>query len=376
MKGSVQIAKVFGIPVQLHWSFAFIFLWLLYLAYSQSWDLESTIWAALFVLALFTCVIFHEFGHALTARRYGVTTRDIILSPIGGVARLDRLPDRPQQEFMVAIAGPLVNIAIAILLFPYVLGNENTRQQLLSILDPDSNIFFIELSSVEYFALGLFFLNGTLAVFNLVPAFPMDGGRILRALLSLKLGRVRATRIAAFIGQAVAIAFVAWGIWSPNPNLILVLVGLFVFMTAASESRMARLDGALESATVGDILRQAFTRIYRTDLMEKPLEEVTHGLEKNFLVFDEWQNLIGTLSERRLIEAIKKKDFGRPVGHYLDPHPLVLQPADSLKFAFHKIHWEGKGILPVYEQGRLIGVVDDTMINNFLQRNRPGWLGR
>ena len=149
MKGSVQIAKVFGIPVQLHWSFAFIILWICYLAYSQSWDLESTLWASLFVLALFTCVIFHEFGHALTARRYGVTTRDIILSPIGGVARLDRLPDQPQQEFMVAIAGPLVNIAIAILLFPYVLSNENTRQQLLSILDPDSNIFMIELSSVD-----------------------------------------------------------------------------------------------------------------------------------------------------------------------------------------------------------------------------------
>lgn len=129
MRGSFQIAKFFGIPVFVHWSFGLIFAWIFYLGYSNEWNWTSISVAVAFVLALFVCVVMHEFGHALMARRFGVKTRDIILSPIGGVARLDRLPEKPMQEFYVAIAGPLVNIGIILLLLPYLLLYQPKRKR-------------------------------------------------------------------------------------------------------------------------------------------------------------------------------------------------------------------------------------------------------
>lgn len=374
MRGAFQIARLFGIPVQIHWTFGLMLLGIAYLSYSRGLDWSGTAQITLFFVALFVCVVFHEFGHALTARRFGVNTRDIILSPIGGVARLDRLPDTPFQEFLVAVAGPVVNIGIALGVLPYILLQPQTRQQLFNVFDPNSNVFFIHLSFLDYFFFGIFLLNITLAGFNLLPAFPMDGGRILRALLSLRLGRIRATRLATYVGQAIAVLFILWGIF--DGNLLIPFIGLFVFITAAGENRMVQMDGILEQHQVKDIVRRFYTRIYLQDTMERPVEELTHGLEHNFLVFDEWQNLAGTLSEDQLMKAVRKKDFGSPVSLYLHRGSEGLLPADDLRSAVQKLQSNEVGILPVYEGGELIGVVDTQSINNFLaiqqQRQRQG----
>lgn len=368
MKGSFQIARIFDIPLLIHWTFGLLVLGGIYFGYSQNWGIWETAWAALLVLSLFSSVVLHEFGHALTARRYGVDTRDIILSPIGGVARLTRLPDSPRQEFMVAIAGPMVNIGIAVLLMPYLISNTATRNQLLSFIDRNSNLFFVDLSPFDDFLIGLFLLNSILAVFNLLPAFPMDGGRILRALLSLRLGRIRATRIAAFIGQAMAVLFVIYGFWHWSP--VTAFIGLFVFVTASSENRMVRLDSMLEKHQAGKIVRRTFTRIYDRDPMEHPVEVLTHGLERNFLVFDEWQNLTGVLGEEQLMRAIRAKDFGAPVAHYMIRDYAALLSADTLKEALAKLQGEGHPALPVYEKGKVIGVIDLNGINTFLKLER------
>jgi len=344
-----------------------------YYSYSRGFDLEGAAQVTLFFVVLFTCVVFHEFGHALTARRFGVHTRDIILSPIGGVARLDRLPDKPIQEFLVAVAGPVVNLVIAAVVLPYILMQPQTRQQLLNVFDPNSNVFFINLSFLDYFLFGLFLLNITLAGFNLLPAFPMDGGRILRALLSIRMGRTRATRAATYIGQAMAVVFILWGI--VDRNLMIPLIGLFVFVTAAGENRMVQMDSLLEQHRVKDIVRRFFTRIYLQDTMERPVEELTHGLERNFLVFDEWQNLVGTLSESQLMKAVKQKDFGSPVSTYLHDEVNPLLPEDDLRTAVYKLQAGETSILPVYENEELIGVIDNQSINNFLaiqqRKDRP-----
>ncbi len=364
MRGAFQIARLFGIPVQLHWTFGLMLVGIAYFSYSRGLDWSGTAQVTLFFVALFVCVVFHEFGHALTARRFGVHTRDIILSPIGGVARLDRLPDTPFQEFLVAVAGPVVNIGIALGVLPYILLQPQTRQQLYNVFDPNSNVFFINLSFLDYFLFGIFLLNITLAGFNLLPAFPMDGGRVLRALLSLRLGRIRATRLATYIGQAMAVLFILWGII--DGNLLIPFIGLFVFITAAGENRMVQMDGILEQHQVKDIVRRFYTRIYLQDTMERPVEELTHGLEHNFLVFDEWQNLVGTLNEDQLMKAVRKKDFGSPVSRYLRRGSEGLLPADDLRSAVQKLQGNEVGILPVYEGGELIGVIDTQSINNFL----------
>ncbi len=370
MKGSFQIAKFFGIPVQIHWTFTLIFVWVFYVGFGESWNWLSMAWATVFVLALFACVVLHEFGHALTARRFGVNTRDIILSPIGGVARLDRLPDQPMHEFLVAIAGPMVNIAIVVVLsFIPLLASSESRTEFLNfftgILYPNSNIFTIGLSPIDYFLFGLVGLNGVLAVFNLLPAFPMDGGRVLRALLSLRLGRLKATQVAAYIGQGFAVLLVGYGLWSFS--LITAFIGIFIFMTAANEYRMVKLDGMLERYTVGDVLRQKYTKLYASDTISMAIAQLRQGLEHHFLVFDEWQNLLGVLSERELLEAAKQEEGPeRVVGQLVSKKYEALLPTDSLKSIFPKMQWRGYHILPVYEGGKLVGVVDEQALHNFI----------
>lgn len=372
MKGSFQIAKFFGIPVQVHWTFVLIFVYVFYEGMGQSLDWAEMGWVLAFVLALFACVVLHEFGHALTARRFGVDTRDIILSPIGGVARLDRLPEQPMHEFLVAIAGPMVNIAIgAILSFIPLLHSKESRQDLVNffmqVLYPQSNFIVADPSPLQYFLFGLVALNLVLAVFNLLPAFPMDGGRVLRALLSLRLGRLRATQVAVYIGQFIAILLVGYGLW--NYHYITALIGVFVFVTAANEYRMVKLDGVLEDHLVGDVLRPNFTKLYTQDPISRAMGPLGQGTERNFLVFDEWQNLVGILTEEQLLEAAKQGEDGQNpplAGQLFNPGFEAILATDSLKSLFPKMQWKGYRILPVYDKGKLVGVVDRSALNNFI----------
>lgn len=373
MKGAFQIAKFFGIPVQVHWTFVLIFVYVFYEGMGNSMSWLEMGWIMVFVLALFVCVVLHEFGHALTARRFGVDTRDIILSPIGGVARLDRLPEQPMHEFLVAIAGPLVNIAIGVVLsFVPLVSSEESRQNFVNFFMqafyPQSNFFVSDPSPFQYFIFGLVSLNIVLAIFNLLPAFPMDGGRVLRALLSLRLGRLRATRIAVFIGQLIAVLLVAYGIW--NYHYITALIGLFVFVTAANEYRMAKLDGVLENHQVRDVLRPQFTKLYTQDPLSLAMGPLSQGIERNFLVFDEWQNLVGILPEERILEAAKNElaeESAPPLAGQLASNRFeAILASDSLKSLFPIMQWKGHRVLPVYDKGKLVGVVDKNALNNFI----------
>ncbi|MCB9286192.1 MAG: site-2 protease family protein [Lewinellaceae bacterium] len=391
MKGAFQIAKFFGIPVQVHWTFMLIFVYVFYEGMGKSMSWSEMGWVMVFVLALFACVVLHEFGHALTARRFGVDTRDIILSPIGGVARLDRLPEQPMHEFLVAIAGPMVNIAIgAVLSFIPLLASEESRQNFVNlfmqVIYPQSNFFVSDPSPLQYFLFGLVALNIILAIFNLLPAFPMDGGRVLRALLSLRLGRLRATQIAVYIGQLFAVLLVAYGLW--NMHYITALIGLFVFFTAANEYRMVKLDEVLEGHQARDILRRQFTKLYTHDEVSLALGPLNQGIERNFLVFDEWQNLVGVLPEERILDAAKKEREGEQhsilAGQLVNNRFESILASDSLKSLFPKMQWKGHRILPVYDKGKLVGVVDKNALNNFIslqarmeKQNSPGrfWQG-
>ncbi len=373
MKGAFQIAKFFGIPVQVHWTFTLIFVYVFYEGMGKSLSWTEMGWMMAFVLALFACVVLHEFGHALTARRFGVDTRDIILSPIGGVARLDRLPEQPMHEFLVAIAGPMVNIAIGVVLsFIPLLSSEESRRNFVNffmqVLYPQSNFFVSDPTPFQYFLFGMVALNIVLAVFNLLPAFPMDGGRVLRALLSLRLGRLRATQVAVYVGQFFAVALMAIGLW--YLHFITALIGLFVFITAANEYRMVKLDGVLEGHLARDILRTQYTKLYAKDPLSLAMGPLNQGVERNFLVFDEWQNLVGILEEERILEAAKKEKAGEQgailAGQLANNGFEAILATDSLKSLFPKMQWKSQRILPVYDKGKLVGVVDRNALNNFI----------
>lgn len=371
MKGVIQIARFFGIPVQVHWSFLLIFVWVLIKGLGEAWDWYTIGWMMAFVIALFVCVVLHEFGHALTARRFGVGTRDIILSPIGGVARLDKLPDEPMHEFLVAIAGPAVNVGISISLaaVPLALNRDKFYNFFSSLLFPNSNVFAVGLSAWDYFLFGLIGLNVVLAIFNMLPAFPMDGGRVLRALLSIRMGRLRATRLASYIGQVMAVGLIAFGIW--QLSIITAIIGVFVFAMAVNEYRMVRFDGLLDKYKVADVLRPQFTPLYADEPLSTAIDRMQHGAERHFIVLDHWQNIRGTLSEYRLLKLAKDTavDRSQPLLTFVKKRFEVLLPTDDLREVYPKVHWKRQGILPVYDGGQLVGVVDRGGLEQFVALN-------
>src|SRR6185295_18780868 len=247
--------------------------------------------SVLFILSAFGCVVLHEFGHALTARRYGVTTRDITLLPIGGVARLDRFPRRPSQEVAIALAGPAVNVVIAALLYGYMRFSPN----LYDWSDPH----LLERS----FVARLFFFNVVVTVFNLIPAFPMDGGRVLRALLAMRLEYVRATRIAANVGQGLAFLFGVLGLFG-NPMLI--LIALFVFIGAGQESAMVQMNSMFDGVPVRSAMITDFRALRADEPIARAIELLLDGHQQDFPVLagQDGEPPIGILARADLLKAI------------------------------------------------------------------------
>lgn len=370
MTGAFRVARIFNIPVRVHWSFFVLVLgYVFYAGYDTDWDTTAMLWSGIFVLVLFILVVLHEFGHALTARRYGVSTRDIILLPIGGVARLDHLPEKPAHEFWVAIAGPLVNIAIAALLSVYLFRfTPEQRWEILNgVVYAKGNFFLDDYTNVDRFIFFMAWLNVILAAFNLIPAFPMDGGRILRALLSIPFGRLSATMLAARIGQVLALGMIVAGVWKSNP--MYALIGLFVLFTAESEYRSVKMEAMVSQLKVDQLMRGNFSRIYASDSIQEVMQIYALGLEKNFLVFDQWQNLLGVLPEFKLQEARKKKDFQAPVSQYMLPEIYPVVSAENLRQAFGILQTSDAGALPVYNPwNRLVGVVDEYHFAKDLKR--------
>ncbi len=230
----LKVATIAGIPIKIHWSFIFTIFIVGGLILKHQLDVKTSIFLSLFVAVLFVLVIMHEYGHALMARRFHVQTRDIIITPIGGIARLEGMPQRPVHELLVAFAGPLVNLVLA-LVFSVVLYAMETEDFFLRekegievLTDPVGFIFLVAM------------MNTILFIFNLIPAYPMDGGRILRSLLSMKMSRTKATIIAANVGRVLAIGFIIFGAY--NRMITLLFIGIFIYIVATREYQVAKVQ--------------------------------------------------------------------------------------------------------------------------------------
>ena len=359
MKGSIRIITIAKIPVYLHWSFALSLLYVPYFGNSNGMSWQSTVLVGILFLALFACVLMHEFGHALVARRYGVETKDIILSPLGGIARLNRLPEKPFHEFLVAAAGPLVNLVIALVLSSYFLIYDFS--ELFTNVKGLNQLF----SSWIYLTPMLIILNVFLLLFNLLPAFPMDGGRIFRSLLAIRLGKERATRYASWLAQVMAIGFFFFAFY--HNDIILGLVGVFVFFMASYEYKVVKMDSMLAGHLVAEIMHGEFTKIHPSTEISLLIDLLKKGIEKNFLVLDTEDNkVVGVLKEEDLLKAIKDKKEMALVEKYQSINLGKLKKADTLQIAFRQMQEQGTNIFPVYEEDQLVGVVTMRMITNFL----------
>lgn len=383
MRRSLQIAKLFGIPVFVHWSFILLVLFVIYLGKSQDLGWEAIAIQGLQIIALFVCVVLHEFGHALSARYYGVNTQDITILPIGGLARLDRLPEKPIQEFVVAIAGPAVNVVIYLILRIFITFyygiDVSFWGETLDIV-PES-----ELPILNFF-LYLLTANLLLVIFNMIPAFPMDGGRVLRALLSIQLGKVRATKVASILGQVIAVGFLIFAliplvkfivpehtemgqkldfiVWSAQP--VLALISVFIGYTARNEYKSVRLDALLSRHTVMNIIREHFTALRTGDLIQTAAIHIQRGSESNFLVFDDFNLLRGILQEEDINDAMKNQDYNAIVYTYMTHEFRIVTPYESIKEVYSRMIQSGQYIMPVMNGETLMGVVEMSHLQSFI----------
>ncbi|NNE28661.1 MAG: site-2 protease family protein [Saprospiraceae bacterium] len=370
MKGSLKLLSLFGIPIFLHWSFPLVFLWIAYLAYSSAeGGVTFFLWLSCLFILVFLCVVLHEFGHALTARRFGVKTKDIILSPIGGVARLEKLPEKPWHEFLVAIAGPMVNVFIflILLLVAYLAGfTEGWAQE----LEADPSIGILMRRGFTDFILGsLMLTNLVLVGFNLIPAFPMDGGRILRSLLSIPLGRIKATQIATIVAQVLAVTGLLYSF--SNGEMILGLICVFVLLTSSQENRSVRVQEMLKTATIKDIINHQFTRIYEDDPLQVALDRLKMGIEGNFLVFNNptEDQVVGVLTREGLVAALKKGEYSNPVREKVVTKFEYVEEEMNLKDLYFLFQTKGYNILPVKTRtfGESVGKVEIQQLNEYLR---------
>lgn len=372
MRGSFKIFTWLGIPVFFHWTFGLIFLYILYHAQNEGLATIETIWLTGLFMALFLCVLLHEFGHAIAARRYGVKTRDIVLMPIGGVARLERMPEKPFQEFVVAIAGPMVNVVIASLLLVGMslmvdeglleLFSYAIRADIGEEIVTESGYF---LSPWLHFGIKLAFTNVALVIFNMIPAFPMDGGRVFRALLSMWLGRPRATKIAAWLGQVIALLLVLAGLWSGD--FMLSVLGIFVIYAARAENDNVQTEDLLSRYKARDVVRHHFTHLRSNDWMMTAIETLRHGLERHFMVFDVNDRLIGMLEEDDIVRAMRKPDVTTEISQYAQRAEVVYLD-DPLQKVSYLIRQRGFGIVGVVdESGNLVGVIDEMGMMYFIR---------
>ncbi|SMX35762.1 site-2 protease family protein [Maliponia aquimaris] len=306
MTWTIRLGTLLGSELRVHATFFLLLAWVAAAAWAESGPaaaLDNT----LFILALFACVVAHEYGHALTARRYGIRTPDITLLPIGGMARLERMPEKPAQEIAVALAGPAVNVVIWAVLVGF-----GATTQLEALADPSNPQDFLgRLAAVNLF----------LAVFNLIPAFPMDGGRVLRALLAMGTDRVRATRIAATAGQIVAFVFGFLGLTSGN--LILLLIALFVFMAAHAEARDVEAHDFARGLFVRDAMITSFERLAPTDPMHVAAQTLIRTTQHEFPVLDRDGRLLGFLTRTALFRAMAEGHNTLPVAEAMESVPAL-----------------------------------------------------
>ncbi|MCS7297126.1 MAG: site-2 protease family protein [Bacteroidia bacterium] len=358
---TLHIATISGIPIYLHWSFWLLLLWVgLSAAFSPHATIEFVFWRLLLLVGLVVSVILHELGHAFAAKAYGIPTRDITMYPFGGVASVARIPEKPLQELVVALAGPLVNfLLIGVLFVILLLMGEPAFFSLEALfqLGHGFNSFSVWLYSLAT-------MNGILALFNLLPAFPMDGGRVLRALLAAKLPYVRATQIAALIGQGFAVIFILLGIYS-NPFLI--LIGFFVFVAAAQERQQAEQRNAMQGFTVAHALLRQVPTLSVNQTLDDAIRLLLNSQARSFLVLDPLGEPVGSLSREQIIEALSEgKTRTTALSHVMDTQLLTVSPLFPLHEAFRLLSEQHKPFLVVTEGRRILGIVDTENIAEFL----------
>lgn len=353
---SWTLVSIAGVEIRVHATFLLLLVWIVYVPLAAGAGPAGALGAIGLVGMVFSAVVLHEFGHIVVARKFGVRTREILLLPIGGIARLDRIPSDPRQELLVALSGPAVNVVLA-------LGTLAT----LGALGGHPSLEGLAFTGGPMLARFLW-MNVLLAGFNLLPAFPMDGGRALRALLSMRMDRVRATDWAAAVGRAMALLFGVIGVFG---NPMLVFVALFVWIGAGEEAAMVHVHASLASFHVRDAMVTSFETLPTTATVADGVERALHSVHREFPVVL-GDRLVGIVFSRELLAAGAQGHGAEAVGTLAHPIEGVASPGDPVEGALARLEASETHVLPVLEANRVIGLLLADHVAALLASRGPG----
>jgi Zn-dependent protease/CBS domain-containing protein len=342
MGWSIKLFDVGGTAVRIHMTFFLLLAWIGAIHWTHG-GAAAAVDGVLFIVALFVCVVLHEFGHVLAARRYGIATSDITLLPIGGVASLERMPEKPSQEIAVALAGPAVNVVIALVLI-FLLGAQFDLSQMAQLEKAQSTLMGRIAAA-----------NVTLFVFNLIPAFPMDGGRVLRALLAVGLGYTRATRVAASIGQGLAILFAFVGLLG---SPLLVLVAVFIFLAASGEAGYVQARDYTRGYLASHAMISSFQTLGPASTADDAAALLLRTTQQEFPVVDGAGTLRGMVTREALIRALQELGGNAPVLDFMEREVPTVPENACLDNVFEQLRRGGTRIVGVVDrQQRLAGYI-------------------
>jgi Zn-dependent protease len=353
MKWSWKLGKFAGINVYLHATFILLLAWITLMPWMAGHSIATMLSGLAFMLALFGSVLLHEFGHALTAKIYGIGTHDITLLPIGGMSRMERMPEEPKQELTVALAGPAVNIVIAATLLVVLTATDTWV--------PLDKLALTQGSFLERVLLA----NVSLLFFNLLPAFPMDGGRALRALLAFRMNYGQATRLAAAVGQVFAVIF---GLIGLLVNPLLVLIAVFVWFAASQEAAATLMKLSFAGIPVKEAMLTDFQTLREEDKLARAVDLVLAGSQHDFPVVEE-NRVTGLLTRTHLITALSKNGPEYRVADAMQRDFRTVESTEQLESVLMRAAQLQEYAIPVTQSGRIVGLLTaDNLAEFFMLR--------
>ena len=358
--------KLLGIDVKVHWSFVLVLAFgaFLYGSGPAGWLLGG-LYGVLTMLLLFASVTLHEYGHALTARRFGVSTRSILLLPIGGVANLERIPEKPGQEIAIVAAGPLVNLVIAVLLAPFVLLlNGGNGAGVFAMNAVNANIQNPGLLNLLVFLIST---NLLLALFNLLPAFPLDGGRLLRALLAYVQPYPQATQVAVAVGRLLAVAMAVYGIFTGAIGLL--LIAFFVYVGGSAELEAVSSRAVLRRFRAGDALAHNAVTLYSSERLERVTQLIMNSYQTDYPVRDLAGQFVGVLTRQRLVDALRTYGPDARIVDAMTPAASVPRctPDSDLANVWETMGRTGSRVVAVATQDQVLGIITSDDISEVFQ---------
>jgi Zn-dependent protease len=351
MGWSIRLFNVGGTAVRIHLTFFLLLAWIGVVHWTRGGPAEA-IDGVLFIALLFLCVVLHEFGHVFAARRYGIKTSDVTLLPIGGVASLERMPEKPSQEIVVALAGPAVNLVIALVLVG-LLGARFDLSQMAQLEQAQSTL-----------AGRVAAANIALLLFNLIPAFPMDGGRVLRALLATRMGFTQATRVAAYIGQGLAVVFGFLGLLG---NPLLVLIAVFIFLAASGEAGYVQARDYTRGYLAFDAMITSYESLHTAATIDDATKLLLRTTQQEFPVVDGGGYMRGVLTRDTLIATLRERGGETPVLTVMEREVPTVPENACLDNVFEQLRRQGRRIVGVVNpQQRLVGYITQENLAELL----------